>query len=168
MGFHGHAPFPLGSIFGWFKQSLNQSIGSFSCNPHFALLWSDERSDLLGNVSDHWGMVTYNFFRNNFFGSLIRTWSGAEFVMHYTHFRILWPLDLLWGSRSYYQMLPFYAINFFWAIFSRTLIRACTGSFANVYEGANLEDIKLGQILGSSKDGSWALVDARNFFFWIY
>ena len=31
--------------------------------------------------------------------------------------------------------------------------------------GANLEDIKLGQIFGSSKSGSWALVDARNFFF---
>ena len=54
-------------FFGWFKRSLNQSIGSFSCNPHFALLWSDERSDILGNVSDHWEMVTYNFFRNNFF-----------------------------------------------------------------------------------------------------
>ena len=40
-------------VFGWFKRSLNQSIGSFSCNPHFALLWPDERSDILGNVSDH-------------------------------------------------------------------------------------------------------------------
>ena len=30
---------------------------------------------------------------------------------------------------------------------------------------ANLEDIKLGQIFGSSKNGSWALVDARNFFY---
>ena len=94
-------------IFGWFKRSLNQSIGSFSANPHFALLWSDERSDILGIVSDHWGMVTYNFFRNNFFGSLIRTRSGAEFVMRHTHFCSLWPLDLLLGSRSYYQMLPF-------------------------------------------------------------
>ena len=59
---------PTGFLVGWFKWSLNQSIGSFSCNPHFALLWSDERSDILGNVSDHWGMVTYNFFRNNFSG----------------------------------------------------------------------------------------------------
>ena len=95
------------TLFGWFKRSLNQSIGSFSANPHFALLWSDERSDLLGNVSDHWGMVTYNFFRNIFFGSLIRTRSGAEFVMRHTHFGILRPVNLLWGSRSYYQMLPF-------------------------------------------------------------
>ena len=43
-------------------------------------------------------------------------------------------------------------------------IRACTGSFANVYGGATFENIKLGQIFGSSKNGSWALVDARNFF----
>ena len=34
-----------------------------------------------------------------------------------------------------------------------------------MYGGTNLEDIKLGQIFGSSKDGSRALVDARNFFF---
>ena len=86
---------PITFFLAGFKRSLNQSIGSFSCNPHFALLWSDERSDILGNVSDHWGMVTYNFFQNNFFGSLIRTWSGAEFVMHHSHFGILRALDLL-------------------------------------------------------------------------
>ena len=34
-----------------------------------------------------------------------------------------------------------------------------------MYGGANLKDIKLGQIFGSSKNGSWVLVDARNFFF---
>ena len=59
-------------------------------------------------------------------------------------------------------------INFFWANFSRTLIRAHTGSFANVLRGAEFENIKLGQIFGSSKNGSWALVDAHNFFFLIY
>ena len=47
-------------------------------------------------------------------------------------------------------------------------IRARTGSFANVLLVVTLEDIKLGQIFGSSKNGSWALVDARNFFFLIY
>ena len=31
--------------------------------------------------------------------------------------------------------------------------------------GATLENIKLGQIFGSSKNGSWALVDAHNLFF---
>ena len=40
-----------------------------------------------------------------------------------------------------------------------------TGSFANVYTGATLENIKLGQIFGSSKNGSWALVNACKFFF---
>ena len=54
-------------IVGWFKRSLNQSIGSFSTNPHFALFWPDRRSDTFGNVSNHWGMVTYTFFWNNFF-----------------------------------------------------------------------------------------------------
>ena len=48
------------------------------------------------------------------------------------------------------------------------LIRARTGSFANVFGGTTLEIIKLGQIFGSSKNGSWALVDAHNFFFLIY
>ena len=45
------------------------------------------------------------------------------------------------------------------------LIRARTASFANVCRGANLENIKLGQIFGSSKNGSWALADAQNFYF---
>ena len=45
------------------------------------------------------------------------------------------------------------------------LIRVHTGSFVNVYRGVTLENIKLGQIFGSSKNGSWALVDACNFFF---
>ena len=62
-------------------------------------------------------------------------------------------------------MLPFGDKKFFWVQFFRTLIRACTGSFANVCGGATLENIKLGQIFGSSKNGAWALVDACNFFF---
>ena len=48
------------------------------------------------------------------------------------------------------------------------LIMARTGSFANVFGGATLKNIKLGQIFGSSKTRLWALVDARNFFFLIY
>ena len=56
-------------------------------------------------------------------------------------------------------------ITFF---FFDLLIRAWTGSFANVFRGVTLEDIKLSQIFGSSKNGSWALVDARNFLFLIY
>ena len=64
-------------VFGWFKRSLNQSIGSFSCNPHFALFQPDWRWDIFQNASDHWGMVTYNFFRNFFFRSLIRASTGS-------------------------------------------------------------------------------------------
>ena len=91
---------------------MNQSIGSFSTNPHFALFRPDRRSDTFGNVSNHWGMVTYTFFWNNFFGSLIR---------------------------------------------------ACTGSFANVCAGTSPLYIKVGQISELSKNGSWVLVDARRF-----
>ena len=39
--------------------------------------------------------------------------------------------------------------KFFGSNFFRTLIRACTGSFANVCGGTTLENIKLGQIFGS-------------------
>ena len=46
--------------------------------------------------------------------------------------------------------------------------RAWTRSFANVLRGTQFKNIKLGQIFGLSKNGSWALVDARNFFFLIY
>ena len=62
---------------GWFKRSLKQSRGSFSCNPHFALFQPDWRWDIFRNASDHWGMVTYNFFRNFFFRSLIRASTGS-------------------------------------------------------------------------------------------
>ena len=93
---------------------MNQSIGSFSTNPHFALFRPDRRWDTFGNVSNHWGMVTYTFFWNNFFGSLIR---------------------------------------------------ARTGSFANVCAGTSPLYIKVSQISELSKNGSWVLVDARRFFF---
>ena len=53
-------------------------------------------------------------------------------------------------------------------LFFDLLIRARTGSFANVYRGVQFENIKLGHIFGPSKNGSWALVDAHNFFFLIY
>ena len=56
------------------------------------------------------------------------------------------------------QLMP---VTFFFDL----LIRACTGSFTNVLRGTTLENIKLGQIFGSSKNGSWALVDACNIFF---
>ena len=47
--------------------------------------------------------------------------------------------------------------------FCGSLIRAHTGSFANVSAGTSPLYIKVGQILGLSENGSWVLVDARRF-----
>ena len=56
-----------------------------------------------------------------------------------------------------YQLMP--------VIFLGTSsIRACTGSFGNVFGALNLGDMKVGQIFVLSKNGSWVLVDACNFF----
>ena len=59
----------------------------------------------------------------------------------------------------------FTKITFFGSNFFRSVVRTCTGSFANVYPGASPLYIKVGQILGLSKNGSWVLVDAHRFFF---
>ena len=48
--------------------------------------------------------------------------------------------------------------------FLGSLIRTCTGSFANVCEGTSPLYMKVGQILRLSKNGSWVLVDACLFF----
>ena len=65
-------------------------------------------------------------------------------------------------------MMGFTKITFFGSNFFRSVIRACTGSFANVYPGTFPLYIKVGQISGLSKNGSCGLVDARNFLFLIY
>ena len=59
----------------------------------------------------------------------------------------------------------FTEITFFGSNFFRSVIRAHTGSFANVSAGTSPLYIKVGQILWLSKNGSWDLVDARRFFF---
>ena len=52
--------------------------------------------------------------------------------------------------------------------FLGSLIRTCTGSFANLYPGTSPLYIKVGQILRLPKNGSCALVDACHFFFlWV-
>ena len=51
------------------------------------------------------------------------------------------------------------------SVFLGSLIRTCTGSFANVSAGTSPLYIKVGQISELSKNGSWDLVDARRFFF---
>ena len=45
-----------------------------------------------------------------------------------------------------------------------SLIRACTGSFPNLFGALNLGNINVGQIFVLSKNGAWVLVDACNFF----
>ena len=65
-------------------------------------------------------------------------------------------------------MMGFTKITFFGSNFFRLVIRTCTESLTNVYPGTSPLYIKVGQISGLSKNGSWALVDARNFFFLIY
>ena len=55
--------------------------------------------------------------------------------------------------------------TFFWNNFFGSLIRVQIGSFANVCAGTSPLYIKVGQILGLSKNGSWVLVDAHRFFF---
>ena len=47
--------------------------------------------------------------------------------------------------------------------FGGSLIRACTGSFGNVFGALNLGNIKVGQIFVLLKNGAWVLVDACNF-----
>ena len=60
----------------------------------------------------------------------------------------------------------FTEITFFGSNFFRSVIRAHTLSFANVCAGNSPLHIKVGQILGLSKNGSWDLVDAHKFFFY--
>ena len=56
-------------------------------------------------------------------------------------------------------------MTLFGSNFFRSVIRARRGSFANVCAGTSLLYIKVGQILGLSKNGLWALVDAHRFYF---
>ena len=57
-----------------------------------------------------------------------------------------------------YQLMPVT----FWG---GSLIRACTGSFGNVFRGVNLGNNKVGQTFSGQKRSSWALVGACAFFF---
>ena len=56
-------------------------------------------------------------------------------------------------------------VDFCISFFGGSLIRAHTGSFANVSGGTSPLYIKVGQISELSKNGSWVLVDACRFFF---
>ena len=133
----------------------------------FANVWQSMRFEniKLGHIfgpskNGSWALVNA---RNFFFDLLIESMHRKLWRCAKIHFWALAYFDEVGHSTKCCHLVT---INFFGANFSRTLIRACTGSFANVWRGVNLENIKLGQIFGSSKNGSGALVDARNFFFW--
>ena len=102
-----------------------------------------------------WVLVdAHRFF---FYGSRIRACTGSfGYVPKY--FGLLKEVGHIakWGV--------FTEITFFGSNFFRSVIRACTGSFANVCAGTFPLYIKVGQILGLSKNGSWDLVDAHRFF----
>ena len=133
-------------FFGWFKRSLNQSIGSLSCNPHFGLFQPDRRWDIFRNASDHWGMVTYNFFWNFFFRSLIRACTGSFANV----LEALWPVSIklgqIWVVKK--QVIgPSWCTYLF---FLGSLIRTCTGSWE---KNCVTQILKLGQILCCQKKG---------------
>ena len=95
-----------------------------------------------------------------FCGSLIRADTGS-FKNVRKHFDLLVEVG---------HMTEFWVCGWselFGSDFLRSLIRTCTGSFANVCEGTSPLYIKVGQILRMSKNGLWALVDAHPFFLWV-
>ena len=140
-----------------------------ACTGSFANVWTGTTLEniKLGQIFGSWKNGSWALVdARNFFLWFIN-WEHVQEALEMCQNALL-GFGLLLGSRSYYQMLPFLHNELFWVNFFRTLIRACTGSFANVWTGMTLKNIKLGQIFGSWKNGSWALVDARNFFFVIY
>ena len=120
---------------------------------HFSPIYKS-RSNFEDVKNGSWALVDAQHF---FCRSLIRAHTGSfgdvpkfcdllEEVGHMTK----------WWVYSYSE--PF-GSNFF-----GSLIRTCTGSFANVFEGTSPLYMKVGQILRLSENGSWALVDACHFF----
>ena len=60
----------------------------------------------------------------------------------------IFGIDLLEEVGHTTKYCHFGRMKFFWANFFRSLIRACTGSFANVYPAFYTKDIEVGQIFG--------------------
>ena len=77
-------------------------------------------------------MVTYNFFQNIFFGSIIRAWSGAEFVALQMCLKALLPYILKWVKILVCQKMGHGPYLMPVTFFCGSLIRAHTGSFGDV------------------------------------
>ena len=112
----------------------------------------------ISELSKNGSWVLVDARRFFFYGSWIRACTGS-FGDVPKYFGLLKEVDHIakWGV--------FTEITFFGSNFFRWVIRACTGSFANVCAGTSFLYIKVGQILGLSKNGSWDLVDAHRVFF---
>ena len=122
---------------------------------------------LFDNLTSFWYFHTFNLNHLSphraifFYGSWIRACTGSfgDVPKYFGLHKEVGYIAKWWV----FTKITFLGSNFF-----RAVIRACTGSFANVYPGTSPLYIKVGQISGLSKDGSWDLVDACNFFFLIY
>ena len=130
-------------------------IGFFA---HFSPIYKS-RSNFGVVKNGSWILV--NAHRFFFYGSWIRACTGSfgDVPKYFGLLKELGHIAKWW---------VFTEITFFGSNFFRSVIRAHTRSFANVYPGTSPLYIKVGQILWLSKNGSWALVDVCNFFFLIY
>ena len=127
-------------VIGWFKRSLNQSIGSL-CNPLFAVFWPDQRSHISRNGWDHRGRVTYNFFLKLFLRSIIRAFTGG-FANVYP---AVWTTILKSGSN--FWSVKKWVMGSSWCpyLFFRSWIRACRGSYENLWTEICPIYMKVGQ-----------------------
>ena len=141
----------------FFRSVIRARTGSFeNMYPGTSPLYIKVGQILGLSENGFWGLVdAHRFF---FYGSWIRACTGS-FGDVPKYFGLLKEVGYI-AKWWVFTKITFFGSNFF-----RSVIRACTGSFANVYPGTSPLYIKVGQISGLSKNGSWALVDARNFFF---
>ena len=159
----------VGHMTKWWVCSCNELFGSNflgslirTCTGSFANVFEGTsplyiKVDQILRLSENgsWALVDAHPF---FCGSLIRADTGS--------FKNVWKcFDLLVEVGHMTKWWVCGCSELFGSNFLRSLIRTCTGSFANVCEGTSPLYIKVGQILRLSKNGSWALVDACPLFF---
>ena len=122
---------------------------------HFSPIYKS-RSNFGVVKNGSWVLVDAHRF--SFYGSWIRACTGSfgDVPKYFV---------LLQEVAHIAKWVVFTKITFFGSNFFKSVIRAHTGSFANVSAGTSPLYIKVGQILWLSKNGSWDLVDVRRFFF---
>ena len=152
---HSWCPHQLFFIFSQFDLFFPGKVIKIGFFAHFSPIYKS-RSNFGVVKNGSWVLVDAHRF--SFYGSWIRACTGS-FGDVPKYFGLLKEVARIakWGV--------FTEITFFGSNFFRSVIRAHTGSFANVSAGTSPLYIKVGQILWLSKNGSWDLVDARRFFF---